>query len=1730
MPISGPDNRPVRIQESPGPTHSIGSDSDASLAFSPLPSPISATPASKPLKIHKTVTELSKHEGLPTATTDLLDRIDSLADSLELVIATREREGVTSEQVTRVNTLVRNFQEIAATDDVKGLSEREVKQLKTALHETTTKATMAANWLGFETKLLNARQLVVREFDEVSLYQRFELEAGLTPNTLPRTVEVLGQLRQALARIIDCYGQEYANVDSQQNPRLKLSLAEQLSATLAEAADLFSSFHSMLEKQIDVEDLAGLDKESLQALAASLNVELGELHALDHVLKELPERPQEGVAAALSRAVSEPTRLITGLWSTITHPVASIQSTLDYVDRTAPLPSYRPSNLLRECEDRITTELGVVAGLTITSCEGLDKLLALVESTLADTTTPSRVESADSEVAAEYTDWLKAFVEIRQRQHATETLSIAETPGDKDIATVDALQDDLVALKDQLLQKTDRFKEAGLEESTYTDLVAEVDSALDEADTTLHLLEFNVACHGVAEARREIESSIEEQTSALAGGGKNLSTDNEHALSGNAEELLRLLDDSMAAALPDLARETVFLRLSISLEDINFLRKAHSLEYHDAADAQVAATLLTVDHTAMALNEGSPPERDAIVAYSNAVMYSGHLLSELQLGCQRLTRHAERIHNTLDALKQKEGTASGSEKRLLNCLQDMYDSVQASHKQLNRQREALESNTSLTTGQQAIAKLDVEVIEELARSPMDWFDQIDSPTSDDIAAFKHQLAPLFLFTGHAANRMDTLPPRLTDTANALLSSAIAMLAEAENVSSGAMEATPSYDTLEPTKSSDMSWGEWFSASNFQKRMTVDLRRRNVELYNHPVDSTENTGWGRTATKTLLLALQLSPSIHGAYDVLSGTAGQQLRMAAMHARRTVLKDLSESDRDRIDKETAMLGIMLTDKFDELDNSGTRERLTKRTPGLRPALDEIAGSLQKKPSPERAAQIQDAYRLERSLSLVTSPSPFAHQTVTQWFTALTTAEADEEPDNLPTIPLERTVTRLSSGQPHHLEPEAEALDDGSVDEAHLATESGVVSGLWAAAQSALKALSGVASLTAPTGQPDIITETSTRTSASADLNIPDEFGFTPLTRAARDGDIEAIRVLIEGGADLDLADETGETPLTIAANEGQVDAVNVLAMAGADVDLPNLYGDTPLLRAVKRGRIELMTPLMTGGANLNLSNRVGETPLAIAVTAKTSEAVELLLEGGANPNLRDSEGWSLLTYAARSGNTEAIELLLKAGAAADVPTKAGITPLEVVLKDRNHAAMRLLIAAGADVNQRASEGQTPLLMRALDREDLVAFELLLEMGADPDLPDKKGRTPLMHATKKGFTDTVRLLITKGVKLEPAPGVRTSALLEATLRGHREIIEILVRAGADTSRKNRWQWTAAIDCEAKQIFEDCAELFGPDPYSKEALHEKMLGHVFEIGGVAVLEGVTLARAGFHSPYWSNHIIDTLTKFNDQYPGELSDATFKLLSSTLTDGVRHRRQADAPAIVARYQSGEPVAIHTGYSGHAVEVFLWGDALVIANKGGHTRSPIEVHTINREKVNDATVTKILALETSPSDDYATWLRELPTTFDARKSPLHDQLIAAYPFSHRQEVGNCSWESVETAVYALMAMQALSEGDTRTPRERRNALQEVNRVFQSWLQFTQLEALEAYFSDHEKDAEDRYGLDHELVQSIFSQIWKVPSWRIDLYPRMQALETRYTERSDVSAINFRIKKYTTWLW
>lgn len=252
-------------------------------------------------------------------------------------------------------------------------------------------------------------------------------------------------------------------------------------------------------------------------------------------------------------------------------------------------------------------------------------------------------------------------------------------------------------------------------------------------------------------------------------------------------------------------------------------------------------------------------------------------------------------------------------------------------------------------------------------------------------------------------------------------------------------------------------------------------------------------------------------------------------------------------------------------------------------------------------------------------------------------------------------------------------------------------------------------------------------------------------TPLLYAARQGDLEITKLLVEAGADLEQRDANGDTPLltaiinaTVATQPGlstqHLDVAWYLIEQGADINATDWFGQSPLYAAVDLRNVEVRGPIDDNGI---------DRAAALAL-------IEGLLARGADPNARIQEVLPVRRWITRLGNLQWNDV-------------TGQTAFHRAALSGDVTTMKLLVEHGADPNIKSANGTTPLMAAAgvnwtvsqtFDEGDdalLEAVKLAHSLGNDINAQNELGLAAVHGAANRGMNDTIRWLAANGAKLD-------------------------------------------------------------------------------------------------------------------------------------------------------------------------------------------------------------------------------------------------------------------------------------------------------------------------------------------------------------------------------------------
>ncbi|KAK2643187.1 hypothetical protein Ddye_024950 [Dipteronia dyeriana] len=166
--------------------------------------------------------------------------------------------------------------------------------------------------------------------------------------------------------------------------------------------------------------------------------------------------------------------------------------------------------------------------------------------------------------------------------------------------------------------------------------------------------------------------------------------------------------------------------------------------------------------------------------------------------------------------------------------------------------------------------------------------------------------------------------------------------------------------------------------------------------------------------------------------------------------------------------------------------------------------------------------------------------------------------------------------------------------------------------------------------------------------ADAGIKARNGFDAFHIAAKQGDLEVLKVLMEAHPELAMTvDLTNTTALHTAAMQGHIEVVNFLLEEGSSLaTIGRSNGKTALHSAARNGHVEVVKSLLEADpSSARRTDKKGQTALHMAVKGLKIELVEELIRAEPSTiNMVDNKGNTALHISSRKGRAQIVKLLL------------------------------------------------------------------------------------------------------------------------------------------------------------------------------------------------------------------------------------------------------------------------------------------------------------------------------------------------------------------------------------------------------------------------------------------------------------------------------------------------------
>ena len=261
-----------------------------------------------------------------------------------------------------------------------------------------------------------------------------------------------------------------------------------------------------------------------------------------------------------------------------------------------------------------------------------------------------------------------------------------------------------------------------------------------------------------------------------------------------------------------------------------------------------------------------------------------------------------------------------------------------------------------------------------------------------------------------------------------------------------------------------------------------------------------------------------------------------------------------------------------------------------------------------------------------------------------------------------------------------------------------------------------------------------------------------------------------LLIASGANVNNVDKFGDTMLLDAAKHGNVAVMQrLLEKQSISIDHRNKKGDSALIRAAWKGELEALHLLVQRGADVTLRNASGCTALLMAAMHNNRQCFAALLQ--------HPQAHSILSAVDETGNNALFYL-------------ASFSPLHssasAPREEPYWEGMNALIARGVGLHTPPNMGNL-LLCRAANNGRLDTVKALLERGpqdVDPNYvdPNNKCRPALLaHLQSQADPAIIRLLLAHDASIDAQDSDGNSALILAVRQNLREVVQLLLDAGA-------------------------------------------------------------------------------------------------------------------------------------------------------------------------------------------------------------------------------------------------------------------------------------------------------------------------------------------------------------
>jgi WD40 repeat protein len=225
---------------------------------------------------------------------------------------------------------------------------------------------------------------------------------------------------------------------------------------------------------------------------------------------------------------------------------------------------------------------------------------------------------------------------------------------------------------------------------------------------------------------------------------------------------------------------------------------------------------------------------------------------------------------------------------------------------------------------------------------------------------------------------------------------------------------------------------------------------------------------------------------------------------------------------------------------------------------------------------------------------------------------------------------------------------------------------------------------------------------------EINEQNAFGETIITRLIKDTGFKGSEKLINDSADVNMADKSGNTPLHYAVILNKLPWVKELIRNRANINLLNEEGKSPIFYSLDEEKADILKLLLYGGAKININDNKGKPLFFYGLDNNNQLFTNYCLDHGISIEINSPDGRTPLLYSLSIFNPQLANYLIDKGANINAFDDKGETVYQLASRRNFSFILSRLIVLGANTKLPK---QLPVQLKVPlgNQEEVFSFDL-------------------------------------------------------------------------------------------------------------------------------------------------------------------------------------------------------------------------------------------------------------------------------------------------------------------------------------------------------------------------------------------------------------------------------------